>query len=191
VGEAKRKRDHQLDLDARGIVRPRDPWCPACGSKRTHDMPLDSIPFTLRTDAHIDCGWMMCLDCAAVWEPFPESYVRDPVCAELCNNCAFRPGSSEQQDKVKWKALIDSLHPDAEYGHFRGQFFCHKGVPIDMSRGPGNFLFPMKPVLLDGEPVKNPDGSTVMTQDTSKMRTCSGFLRFVWAINAKREKAAP
>ena len=135
----------------------------------------------------IDCEWQGCLDRRAVWEAFPPVYVRDPVCAEPCDNCAFRPGSHEQQDPERWKALIESLKPGDE-GWFTGRFYCHKGVPIDMSKGPGNFLFPTVPVMMDGEPVANPDGSVVMMPDQRKMRVCTGYLKMFWA-RAEKQRA--
>lgn len=177
MGEARRK----LDADACGIARPRDNRCPACNGRAVFTMPSDQFPPGL----NIDCEWQGCTDCDAVWEAFPASYARDPVCAEPCSNCAFRPGSPEQQDPERWKALIDSLKPNGDW--FSGRFYCHKGVPIDLSKGPGNFLFPRKPVTMDGEPVRQPDGSIVTTEDVAAMRTCSGFLRMFWA----RQKKAP
>ena len=121
-----------------------------------------------------------CYNCKAAWEPFPlEGYIEDEVCAEPCDNCAFRPGSPEQEDKAEWKALIDTLRPDGD-GWFQGRFYCHKEVPIDLSKGPSNFLYPQKP---------GPDGALVW--DTSKMRTCSGFLRMFWALQAKQEAENP
>lgn len=176
MGEARQK----LDMDARGIARPRDNRCPACRSTRIVDMPTASL-------THFDgvtCDWQGCRDCKAVWEPFPPVYARDPVCAEPCDNCAFRPGSPEQADPEGWRKLLESLKPDASYGYFTGQFYCHKGVPIDISKGPGNFLFPRTPALIDGQPVRE-DGAIVTTEDVAKMRTCSGFLRMVWARNRK------
>ena len=64
-------------------------------------MPAASFP------AHfeIDCEWQTCRDCRAVWEAFPPVYARDPVCAEPCDNCAFRPGSPEQADPERWKRV--------------------------------------------------------------------------------------
>lgn len=180
MGEARRK----IDADARGLPRPRDDRCPACRSRRIVMMARSEFP----SHFEIDCDLQACLDCRACWEAFPASCVRDPVCAEPCDNCAFRPGSPEQTDPEKWKALIESLKPDQSYGHFTGRFFCHKGVPIDMTKGPGNFLFPQKPLLMDGEPVRKADGSIVTTEDPAKMRTCSGFLRMVWARAAKAER---
>lgn len=181
MGEARRK----LEADACGIARPRDPWCPACRSRQTVDVPRSSFP------AHfgVDADWQTCRDCKAVWEPFPPVYARDPVCAEPCDNCAFRPGSPEQADADGWKSLIESLKPEQSYGYFTGRFYCHKGVPIDLSKGPGNFLFPRTPVMMDGQAVKNPDGTIATTEDTAKMRACSGFLRMVWARNRKEPSA--
>ncbi len=183
MGEARRK----IDADACGIARPREHHCPACRSRKIADLPVTQLASTI---SGLDCDWMGCLDCKAVWEPFPANYVRDPVCAEPCDNCAFRAGSPEQADPERWKALIESLKPDAGYSYFTGRFFCHKGVPIDMAKGPGNFLFPQKPVLMDGEPMRNPDGSIVTTEDIAKMRTCSGFLRMFWARIRKANEAA-
>lgn len=128
----------------------------------------------------IDSDWATCLHCKAVWEPFHEVYVRDPVCAEPCDNCAFRPGSPEQADPERWRLLIASLKPEQSYTE-AGRFYCHKGVPIDMTKGPGNFLFPRKTVTMDGEPVCQPDGTVLTTEDVSKMRTCSGYLRMLWS----------
>jgi hypothetical protein len=178
MGEARAK----LEADACGIPRPRDNWCPSCRSKRIHDMPKDFFP----AEFGVDCDWQGCLDCRAVWEPFPASYARDPVCAEPCDNCAFRPGSPEQRDSAKWKALIETLKPDQSYGYFTGRFFCHKNVPIDLTKGPGNFLFPQKPLLMDGEPVRKEDGSIATTEDPAKMRTCTGFFAHVLAASGER-----
>jgi hypothetical protein len=167
MGEAKRKREAATDAYAFGQAVPRPSICPACGGKR--------IAFSTIND----CEYGVCPDCEAVWEAFPPLYVEDVVCAEPCDNCAFRPGSPEQADPEKWKALIASLKPDQSYGHFTGQFFCHKNVPIDIKRGRGNFLFPRRKLVLDGiaEPVDD--------FDVTKMRRCVGWLRMVWAQNAK------
>lgn len=60
-----------------------------------------------------------------------------------------------------------------------------------MAKGPGNFLFPQKPILMDDEVLRQPPtGEAVLTEDTSKMRTCSGFLRMFWGQLAKLETAA-
>lgn len=181
MGEARRN----LEADAAGVPRPRDNRCPACGSKKIHDMPATIFPECLRE--MIDQDWQGCIDCRAVWEPFPRIYARDPVCAEPCDNCAFQPGSPEQKDPARWRELLASLKPTADGdGWFgNGQFYCHKGVPIDLSKGPGNFLFPQRPLSIDDEVVLNSDGTPVLTFDLQKMRTCSGFLRMVWAHRAK------
>ena len=137
----------------------------------------------------VDCDWMGCLACQAVWEPFPALYARDPVCADPCGNCAFRPGSPEQRDPEQWKELLGKLRPGGEpesCGMFSGHFYCHKGVPIDLTKGPGNFLFPKRALMMNGQPVRDATGGPAMIEDTGRMRTCSGFLRMVWAHNAKR-----
>ena len=188
MGEARRKRDAAFDADACGVARPRDPGCPACRSRRIFDLPTQGLE-----RFGVDVDWMGCRDCRAVWESFPPVYVRDPVCAEPCNNCAFRPGSPEQADKERWRELMRSLKPSESksdsFGFSTGQFYCHKGIPIDMDKGPGNFLFPRKPVLMDGEPVRQGDGTPVMTEDTARMRICSGFLRMMWAQKSVTEES--
>jgi hypothetical protein len=177
MGEARRK----LDADACGIPRPRDDVCPSCHSRKVFSIPQESWPEGIS----IDCEWQGCIECSAVWEAFPPVYARDPVCAEPCDNCAFRPGSPEQADPVKWRALLDTLKPHPSGFGFTGKFYCHKGVPIDQTKGPGNFLFPQKPMLIDGEPVRRADGSIATTEDPAQMRTCTGFLRMVWARTKK------
>lgn len=186
MGEAKRKREAREEAYGWGRKFNPAPRCPACGSARVIRQTAAQQPALIREQFACDLG--LCLDCSALWEAFPaDGYVEDPVCAEPCDNCAFRPGSPEQADKEGWKKLIESLKPDAEQ-FFRGRFYCHKGVPVDMTKGPGNFLFPQKPILVDGDVLLRPStGEAVTTEDTAKMRTCSGFLRMFWNRLAKLE----
>ncbi|MDE2342740.1 MAG: hypothetical protein KGL63_05005 [Betaproteobacteria bacterium] len=186
MGEARRKREARDDAYASGEVFKPEPKRPACASRKVRRLTADEMPS--RLNKAFACELEICLDCRAVWEAFPaEGYIEDPVCAEPCDNCAFRPGSPEQRDPEKWKSLIASLKPD-ETGMFTGRFYCHKGVPIDLSEGPGNFLYPQKPVMVDGEPLLNPTtGEPEMTWDTARFRTCSGFLRMFWQRLAKQE----
>jgi hypothetical protein len=173
MGEARRRRDASEAAYAAGRPVPRPVICPGCSSRaisiEATPMHLRAAPFGLPAEIGV------CRSCRAVWEPFAATYVEDPVAAEPCDNCAFRPGSPEQADKAAWRALLDSLRPDAD-GMFTGRFYCHKNVPIDMTKGPGNHLHPT-----------TPDG----TLDQRRMRTCSGFLRMVWALNGaiRREEA--
>jgi hypothetical protein len=178
MGEARRRKMARINASAEGSPVPRIDECPACRSRK--------IGYGMFEDQHFDrVEYGVCTDCEAVWEAFPAMMVEDPVCAEPCDNCAFRPGSPEQEDKEGWKALIASLDPrPSDYGMTSGgRFYCHKGVPIDMVKGPGNFLFPKRQLAPDIAP-----GAT--TQDTSRMRVCSGFLRMFWAKAAKAEKEA-
>lgn len=172
MGEARRK----IDADAGGFPRPRDNRCPACGSRVIIEIAQQDMAH--RYDFDIGCDWQGCSSCKAVWEAFPASYVRDPVCAEPCDNCAFRPNSPEQQDSETWRAMLEKLKPDPATGWFTERFFCHKGVPIDLTLGPGNFRFPQKSLTLE-------DGTETVVYDQARMRTCSGFLRMFWARNAK------
>jgi hypothetical protein len=180
---AARARENER-LDAEGIARPRDPWCPACRSRRIIDMPREQFPMV-----DLDCDWQGCLDCKAIWEPFPEVYVRDPVCAAPCDNCAFRPGSPEQRDPARWAELMASFRGSDNYEGVPGRFYCHKNTPIDLEHGPGNFKFPRKPVRMNGHVLRNADGSAVMDFDVAKLRACSGWLRMMWARDDKRRVA--
>lgn len=148
------------------------------------DIPIDRLEtaeFEIMRK-YFGVALQLCRACSAVWEAFPAAgYVEDPVCAEPCDNCAFRPGSPEQQDKEGWKTLTANLRPGGDpMGDHR--FYCHKHVAIDLTKGPGNFIFP----TYDGLTVA---GTTTPIPDTSKMRTCSGYLRMLWALNAKAKPA--
>lgn len=104
-----------------------------------------------------------CRNCHCLWEPFDPAQIwdrDDPVCSfkEPCNNCAFRPGSDEQQDREKWKALIDSLRQGAA-------FHCHKGVPIEPGAEHG-FAYPT---------------------DRNKLRLCRGYLNALKGLSKRME----
>ncbi|MCE2580744.1 hypothetical protein LDL36_20295 [Komagataeibacter sp. FNDCR1] len=165
MGEAKRRREWQESRTAEGLPVPRPTECPSCGVRETTTVQTNARLRELGLPREVG----FCGSCRAIWEVFPPQYIADPVCAEPCDNCAFRPGAPEQDDPETWKALLDSLQVDGD-GMFTGRFYCHKHVPIDMSKGPGNFLFP-----------RRADGSW----DTAKMRVCSGFLRMFWARKRK------
>lgn len=172
MGEAKRKREARVEAMATGQPVPRPTSCPKCGSH---------APIGFRVIAGIEYG--ACGKCGACWEAFPALYVEDPVCAEPCDNCAFRPGSPEQEDPEKWKELIASLKPDPDTGLSSGKFFCHKNMPIKgMVDGKPEFDFPQKPAG------KEPPLDQVMVPDVANMRVCSGFLRMFWA---QRDKLRP
>lgn len=175
MGEAARRQAARDEAYATGRKWQQQECCPACGSPEVRRS--DRLYGPVRAELERAFGAVeiaLCLSCRAIWEPFPADGVEeDPVCSEPCDNCAFRPGSPEQQDRAAWRELIAKLDPDPETGVPRGRFYCHKGVPIDMTQGPGNFLFPTRD---DGTP------------DERRMRTCSGFLRMVWAKNSEREK---
>jgi hypothetical protein len=126
--------------------------CPACGSGN-----LMLRRKSLSRGTFFDA----CRDCAAIWESIPEGehFKRDGELLAFhqpCDNCAFRPGSPESEDKKAWRELIEKLRDG-------GHFFCHKGVPI-LELGAGSaasFDFP-----------KGPDGK----EDINKLRFCRGYL---------------
>src|SRR5260370_28364593 len=114
--------------------------CPKCGSRKVaHDPAL--------LQAGYGPGLAACGNCKTLWEPYDRVQIwdkTDPHCSfkEPCNNCAFRPGSPEQADPEKWKVLLDQLKCG-------GQFFCHKGVPIDPDAENG-FAYPTRVLVVDG-----------------------------------------
>jgi len=135
------------------------PNCPQCGSPRVSAVSLAQLktPGTISKRLREHGGVLQgCLDCHALWEPLPPGEPRHPEepfmsFAEPCDNCAFRSGSPEVEDKTKWKKLLSHL----KHG---GRFYCHKGVPIG---GEDGFQYP-----------RNDDG----VHDERNMRLCRGFL---------------
>ena len=123
--------------------------CPRCGSSHT-------ASFIVR-DAGVHAG---CLDCNTLWEPFDPAELIDPddpysSFRDMCENCAFRPGSPERENKGDWDAMIADLR-------IRGRpFMCHKGTPISFEEGQSH------------DHPRNPDGS----HDISRMRFCRGYLQ--------------
>lgn len=127
--------------------------CPKCGSRSVVTVAVPETGFY--SDA-IEA----CRNCRAMWEPIDATQVwdpDDPLCSfrEPCGNCAFRPGSPEQADTVKWLNLLASLNAGAS-------FHCHKGVPIAPDSENG-FDYPT---------------------NKAKLRLCRGYLNVVgqwWA----------
>ena len=104
----------------------------------------------------------LCKACRIMWEPIDEALLwdpDDPLCSfsEPCDNCAFRPGSPEQADKEKWRAMLDQLKAGMTRG---GAFYCHKGVPIEAESEHGVAYPPDE----SGKPI------------TKELRVCRGFL---------------
>jgi hypothetical protein len=135
--------------------------CPRCASRKVvdvfHPSPKGFFADTIRG----------CVNCQTVWEPFDPADTVDPeernsAFLEPCNNCAFRPGSPEQQDVEDWKKTMASLKAG-------GRFYCHKGVPIDPKNKNG-FAYP--------EDGKNP----------RKLRLCRGYLNMWGAMMDKQMK---
>lgn len=109
-----------------------------------------------------------CEDCRALWEPVPHDLLTDPddplsSFKERCSNCAFRPGSPEQQDIVRWMMVGESI--DQCQG-----FHCHKGVPIEAGATHG-YAYPT-----DGK------GKVILWQN----RLCRGYLDAVIKKHAVR-----
>jgi hypothetical protein len=154
---------HRIDLTKKRFLRGSTQRCPKCGSSAV------AYDATLQSNGY-GPGLALCRNCKTMWEPFDPADVwdqTDPHCSfrSPCNNCAFRPGSSEQEDRTKWKSLIEGLRGGAS-------FYCHKGVPITTDAEHG-FSYPKKNIttIVDGEPVDTE------VYDTKKLRPCRGYLR--------------
>lgn len=160
MGEAKRR------AEAYASATPHRPprVCPKCKSIRIERTTLPPTGLSAR-----ETLYDLCRECGTVWEAYPDNWCEDVVGAEPCDNCAFRPGSPEQTDREGWAALIDTLRAG-------GEFRCHKGSPI---LG-----------ITDGRK-PNADGTVSVEFDKEWVqrhgRKCAGFMRLVWAMNAKGE----
>lgn len=149
MGEAKRRREAAY----------RDgPWpgsegrCPQCFGTEVVCQTWEGQPQSSDGGKFYSDRLAVCVKCQILWEPINEADIwdrEDPVCSgrEPCDNCAFRPGSHEQKDVVKWKMTIASLKAG-------GTFYCHKGVPLD----PGG------------------ENSFAYSKDIRKLRICRGYL---------------
>lgn len=151
MGEAKRRLAAALASDKWPGGRAR---CPVCLGTRVVCEAFDAGEFYGKELAG-------CADCDIAWEPIEEADIwdrSDRYCggSQPCDNCAFRPGSNEQQDREKWRELIGSLKAGA-------QFYCHKGVPLAPGSEHG-FAYP---------------------SDHRKLRLCRGYLNALgqwWAL---------
>lgn len=82
------------------------PVCPVCGS-------------TTHVSTQVTNEAVVCRDCNTLY--VPENRANPD--AQMCNDCAFRPGSPERGDPYKWAeivqtTIVEQLHP----------FHCHKGM---------------------------------------------------------------
>lgn len=149
--------------------------CPKCGSRKV------AYDFALKFKGY-GPGLATCSNCKTLWEPFDPEQIwdtTDPHCSfkDPCNNCAFRPGSPEQADPVKWRDLIDQL----KCGN---AFFCHKGVPIEPDAEHG-FAYPQRTTTVEVAGIPPTD---VKVSDRSKLRICRGYLNALRGLMLAREK---
>jgi hypothetical protein len=123
--------------------------CPKCGSRKSRTVSQALTKF-YAADIRV------CANCSTAWEPFDPKELLDvdmPKTSSFlhpCGNCAFRKGSPEQNDPVRWAELRGEL----EIGH---RFYCHKGVPVTPESEHG---------------FDYPDGG----KTPSKLRLCRGYL---------------
>lgn len=136
--------------------------CPKCASRKWADLEQAATGFYAK-------ALRVCGNCATAWEPFDAAELLDPKHEPLgaflhpCDNCAFRKGSPEQEDKEAWESKLLSLS-------FGAAFYCHKGVPIEPNSDHG-FQYP--------EGGSNP----------RKLRLCRGYLNSI--VGPKLRRHAP
>jgi hypothetical protein len=153
MGAAKRR------AEAYASATPHRPprVCPKCKSVRISRATLPPTGLSVR-----ETEYDLCRDCGTVWEAYPPDWCEDVVGAQPCDNCAFRSGSPEQEDREGWTYLVDILRSG-------GEFRCHKGAPIlGLMKVPAKAEFDAAWVQKHG-------------------RKCAGFMRLVWAMEAKGE----
>lgn len=112
----------------------------------------------------------VCQACKCLWEPVHHDLIwdpDDPLCSfsQPCDNCAFRPGSTEQRDKATWEKVKENIRQS-------GGFYCHKGVPIEPGAEHG-FAYPHDAT---GKP------------EFQKLRTCRGWLN-AWSAHLQKAGA--
>lgn len=123
------------------------PICGGCGS-----------PVLLIT--HLPDGKYGC--CSACLR-LQEIETRADPAAQLCDNCAFRPGSPERADPWGWMRKTEAF----EYGQL---FYCHKGMKAELTS----------------------DGSLryLPGADLATLKPCAGWLALQKARAAKQEVTA-
>lgn len=138
--------------------------CPKCACRKVRRVEQPVTDLYART-------LEICVNCGVAWEPLDPVQIwdkSDPHCSfrDPCDNCAFRPGSPEQRDPKRWSELMSGLKGGA-------QFFCHKGVPLDLDhKTPSDSGFAY-PYTADGKP------------NLKKLRLCRGYLNMLGKILAK------
>lgn len=96
--------------------------CPTCSSTDVKIAPL--------IDA--DTPIAVCMSCAAVFEPETRA---DPE-RQMCDNCAFRPGSVERSNPYGWWDIIEATIVEG-----RHPFHCHKNLACDFDAKQGSLHF--------------------------------------------------
>lgn len=117
-----------------GLRHTISPACGGCGSPH------------LLTASDADATYGVCLDC----DRLQEIETRADPSGQLCDNCAFRPGSPERSDPWGWMRLEESFES--------GQpFYCHKGMDARLTASEAKLEY------LPGE-------------DLTKLQPCAGWI---------------
>lgn len=94
--------------------------CPACNSTKTKTLELEDSLFSV------------CQDCAALFVP----ETREVPALQLCDDCAWRPGSPEREDPWKWLQMIETTIEGGQ------PFYCHKGLTCQIKNSTLKYLIP-------------------------------------------------
>lgn len=96
--------------------------CPSCGSS--------NVVYPEGTREACACA-----DCLQLY--VPENRL-DPA-KQLCDDCAWRPGSPERQDEYRWAMIVEATIVKQEH-----PFYCHKGMACELNAG-GNAIGYIRP----------------------------------------------
>lgn len=178
MGEANRRRGLSLP--------PRTVRCPVLTCRHRH---VTICPRTGDLSQMLARMWggvaptdhYQCNRCGVLWEALPGGWSDDSVeratTMGLCDNCAFRASSPETRDPDKRAWLHAKAETGDPYAAIMSPFCCHKGVPLKITRDPPSIEYDFAAAGI------NPAD-----------RTCSGFLRLLWARNGvndeRRQRAA-
>lgn len=94
--------------------------CPACKSEYWQELLLEGSPVAV------------CSDCATAF--IPET--RAEPFAQLCDDCAFRPGSPERADPSRWAQIVETTIVGDK------PFYCHKGLTCRLDGTTLHYIIP-------------------------------------------------
>lgn len=95
--------------------------CPSCGSENCNFLDLEASPVGV------------CSNCATAFIP----EIRANPAIQMCDDCAWRPGSPERKDPYQWAQMIEVTIEGGQ------PFYCHKGLTCRVENT--NLIYQMPP----------------------------------------------